>query len=133
MCQQAYLDDPEIADETRLFRRIPPSWLVRDEDTGFSRVSSAAFRDKELSIDIETVLILHGETAEHCLRNYPAYALVSLLARDGRNHQQIVCHNPQLENPSHGLIYGIKNRRVKEGLRDAALWVIPPVAPEHEA
>ena len=133
MCQQAYRDDLEITDETRLFRRVHPTQLVRDDDTGFSRVSSGVFRDQELSIDIESVLVLHNETAEYCLRNYPDHKLVSLMARDGRNHQQSVCHDPQFDNPSHGLIYGTKTGRIRDSLRDAALWVIPPLAPTHGA
>jgi hypothetical protein len=56
-----FTDDPSIAESERLLRRIHLKQIVKDEDTGLARISSGAFRDKELSVDIEKVLVSHGE------------------------------------------------------------------------
>lgn len=45
MTDQSYADDPTIADDAALWRRIHPTWAVADENRGRLRVSSAAFED----------------------------------------------------------------------------------------
>lgn len=131
MCQPARQDDPTITSEEWLFRRIHLSQIVNDDDTGHARVSTGAFRDKELSINIESVLLGNGETTDTCLRNHQGHKLVCFTAGRARELQQIVCRDPEPpDNLSHGLVCGSKNsRRVLEGLRDSAEWVIPAEAP----
>lgn len=134
MCKPAHPDDPTITNEERLFHRVHLTQLVPDDDTGFARVSSGAFRHKELSINIESVLQSEGKTASACLKGNPANKLVSLTAGAARQHHQTVCRDPDPlnDNLSHGLICGSKNSsRVHEGLRDAADWVIPAQAPPY--
>jgi len=130
MCQSVHHDDPAITNEDRLFRRIHLTQLVKDDDTGLARVSSGAFRDRELSINIESILKSEGKTSEACLQNHLAHKLVSITAGAARQHHQVVCHDPLPHDRSHGLIFGSKNnRRIPDGLRDSAAWVIPPEAP----
>jgi hypothetical protein len=132
MCNPVYEDDPTIANEDRLFRRIHLTQLVRDDDTGFARVSSGAFRDRELSINIESILLGEGKTSTACLQNYLVHKLVSITAGVARRLQQAVCRDPLPDDLSHGLVCGAKNnRRVHEGLRDSADWVIPASAPSY--
>lgn len=129
MCQSARQDDPTITDGDRLFRRIHPKQLVRDEDTGSLRVSSGAFRDRELSVNIESVLHVNNQTAADCLFNCSQHVLVCFTAGQVRDCQQIVCRDPLPLNPSHGLVLGSKSHGVADGLRRAAVWVIPTQAP----
>jgi len=130
MCNPVHQDDPAITNEDRLFRRIHLTQLVRDDDTGFARVSSGAFRDKELSINIESILLREDKTAAACLQNYLAHKLVSITARTARQNRQAVCRDPLPYDISHGLVYGSKNnRRIPDGLRDSAEWIIPAQAP----
>lgn len=126
-------DDVTIPNQERLFRRIHLTQIVRDEDTGLARVSSGAFRDKELSINIESVLHGSGETPDACLRNHQAHKLVSFTAGRARELQQLICADPEPpDNLSHGLVCGSKSsRRINEGLRDSAEWVIPNQAPSY--
>ena len=49
------LPDGPVSGTTRLYRRIPPSWLTPNEDN-CRRVSSAAFRDREASVFLEDAL-----------------------------------------------------------------------------
>jgi hypothetical protein len=125
-----YQDDASIADEDRLFRRIHLTQIVKDDDTGLARISSGAFRDKELSVNIESVLLNDGKEPRHCLRSYLIHKLASITAGGARQYQQVVCRDPLPDDPSHGLVWGSKNsRRVHVGLTDAATWVIPDQAP----
>jgi hypothetical protein len=132
MCEPAHLDDPSITNEERLLRRIHLTQLVPDDDTGFVRISSGAFRDKELSVNIDSVLQREGKTASACLKGNPVHKLVSITAGAARQHHQAVCRDPQAEDLSHGLVCGSKNNsRIHEGLRDSADWVIPAQAPQY--
>lgn len=132
MCQSARQDDPTITADEWLLRRVHPKQLVKDDDTGKARVSTSVFRDKELSINIESVLRSNNEMAADCLRNYSHHLLVCFTAGQARFYQQIVCRDPLPLNLSHGLVCGSKSsRRVLEGLRASAVWVLPTQAPEY--
>jgi hypothetical protein len=133
MCQNCE-NDPSIADEERLFRRVHLKQIVKDEDTGLARISSGAFRDKDLSVNIEAILREHNCDASYCLVGKTEHKLVFITAETARALHQAVCKDPKERDPSHGLVYGSKNsRQVHDGLRAKALWVIPNVAPEYEA
>lgn len=134
MCQVVRQDDLTITNEDRLLRRIPLYQIVKDEDTGCARFSSAAFKDKELSINIESVLLTGGETVDACVRKHQGYKLASFTAGQARQLQQMVCLDPDPpDNMSHGLVCGPKSsRRIYEGLRDSAQWVIPAQAPRYD-
>jgi hypothetical protein len=126
-------DNMSIRDEERLYRRVHIQQLVRDDDTGLARVSSGVFRDKDLSVNIESVLMDLGNSSKSCLRGSNAHKLISITAQDARHHNQAVCRDPLPDDFSHGLVYGSKNARsVHDGLRAAAAWVIPASAPRYE-
>jgi hypothetical protein len=133
MFQPARQNDPTIANEDRLFRRVHLCQIVKDDDTGRARISTAAFKDRELSVNIESVLIGNGLTADACLLDPNKHRLVCFTAGQARHFQQIVCRDPEPpDNLSHGLVCGAKNsRRVSEGLRDSAEWVLPAHAPQY--
>lgn len=121
MCQPARQDDASIANEDPLFRRIHLTQIVKDDDTGLARISTGAFRDKELSINIESILLGDGKIPEHCLQTYLTHKLAAITAGEARQYQQAVCPDPLPHDPSHGLVYGSKNnRRIHSGLTAAA-------------
>lgn len=133
MSPPVYQDNASIRDEVRLFRRVHVSLLVRDDDTGLARVSSGAFKDKDLSVHIDSVLAEIGRSIESCLHNFNSHRLVSLTAADARQFSQAVCRDPLPTDQSHGLVYGSKNNTsICNGLRDAAIWVIPTTAPRYD-
>jgi hypothetical protein len=133
MSPPVYQDNTSIRDEERLFRRIHISFLVRDDDADLVRVSTAAFRDEDLSVNIESVLTESGCTPEACLRNNQDHKLVSISARDARRLNQSLCRDPLPENLSHGLVYGSKkNKQIQREFCAAAIWVIPCTAPRYE-
>ncbi len=55
-----HTDDPSIPSQERLFRRINLLHMV-EGDAGRSRTSSAAFRERELSITLESVMSAAGK------------------------------------------------------------------------
>ena len=61
-----HFDDPNIPDEGRLFRRIHLVHMVVGVD-GQARVSSAAFHDLELSVNIEGLMRAEGRDQKDCL------------------------------------------------------------------
>jgi hypothetical protein len=133
MSLTVYQDDKSIHDDDTLFRRVHLKLIVKDEDTGLARVSSGAFRDKDLSVDIKSVLDGLGLAPEDCITNHSTQKLVSLTAGEARRLNQAVCHDPLPKNLAHGLVYGSKNARaVLNGLTAAVDWVIPAKAPRYE-
>ena len=127
MASRAFEDDPNIADDERLFRRIPRTWVDWDEH-GNAAISSAAFKDEELSINIESVMIRDGRPPADAIRAYPGYGLAAFTAGHARSLHQCVAADPIEEEPAHGVVYGQKKRGGIGGkLRDGASWVIAPV------
>src|ERR1039458_2617724 len=106
MNQAAYQDDKSICDDDRLYRRIHLKLIVNDEDTGLARVSSGAFKDKDLSVNIKSVLDGLGLAPEACITDHSTQKLVSFAAVDARRLNQAVCRDPLPDSPSHGLVYG---------------------------
>jgi len=133
MSPPVYQDDLSIPDEERLFRRVHLMQLVRDDDTGLARVSSGVFKDKELSINIESVLVSTGKSPALCLQSHNAHRLISVTAGVARQFSQALCCDPLPNDLSHGLVYGLKNKgSIHDGLRVASAWVIPTAAPRYE-
>jgi hypothetical protein len=126
MTARTFEDDPSIADEERLFRRIPRTWINWD-DHGNAAVSSAAFRDEELSVALESVMARDGRPPVDAIRNYPGYGLAAITAAHARSLNQRVARDPLDEEPAHGVVYGPKKRGgIASKLRDGASWVITP-------
>lgn len=126
-----HFDDPNVPDEERLLRRIHLTHIVQG-DGGKSEVSSAAFRDTELSVNLESVMQAAGRKPADSLKDNPNDLLMSLTAGVCRRNGQIVGPDPQPEEPAHGYAFGKKSKRIQRALRDAAGWIVPEAAPSWE-
>ena len=123
---RVFEDDPSIPGDERLFRRIPSTWVAWDE-LGNATISSAAFKDEELSVNIESVMQRDGRPPEDAIRDYAGYGLAAITAGYARSLNQVVAPDPVPEEPSHGVVYGQKKRGGVGGkLRDGAIWVVTP-------
>src|SRR5438445_12219680 len=130
MPSRVFEDDPNIPADERLFRRIPRTWVDWDE-VGNATISSAAFKDEELSVNIESVMERDGRPPEDAIRNYPGYGLAAITAGHARSLNQAVAPDPLPEEPSHGGVYGQDERSGVGGkLRDGAIWVVTPLQSE---
>lgn len=122
----AFEDDPSIPGAERLLRRIPRTWIDWDED-GNAAISSAAFKDEELSVNIESLTVRDGRPPADVISNYPGYGLAAITAAHARSLEQAVARDPLPNEPAHGVVYGQKKRGGIGGkLRDGAVWVVPP-------
>lgn len=129
MAHHPYADDPTIADDSVLWRRIPPMWVVPDENRDGLRVSSAAFDNSEdgtpTSIHLADVAIKIGRAPADIVQRFVGYGLASLTAGQARQCGQAVGHDPLPDDPTHGFIAGPKSKSVKRRLSAACIWVIP--------
>ena len=123
-------DDRTIREEERLLRRIPLVQIVRDDNRGSYRVSSAAFTNSSdgsgMSVSIETILQQCDLAVETVLRGYDGCGLVALTAGFVRMHGQGVVKKPQPDDPSHGEVVGKKTRSTQRAFARRAKWVVRP-------
>ena len=128
MTARVFEDDPSIGGEERLFRRIPRTWFDWDE-SGTPAVSSAAFKDEELSVNLESVMARNGRPPADAIRNYPGYGLAAITAAYSRSLNQRVDRDPLNEEPAHGVVFGQRKCGGIAGkLRDGAQWVVTPAS-----
>jgi hypothetical protein len=122
-----YEDDPTIPNDGELLRRMHPDWVVRDDNAGEWRPSSAAFENhpdgSPMSIYIGETLIRAGRAYEDVLIPFPDYSLAKFTAGLDRQLRQGVAREPTGEEPAHGIIFGDKPRRVRKAFARAAEWV----------
>lgn len=128
-----------IDDAAVLFRRVRPDQVVMDKNTGQWRPSSAAFKDPNLSVDVEPFLAEDGLDFRWSLKDHPGYSLVGFTAGHARSKQQNVVHTPipgpiPSRNPYHAEVIGKKTPGTANHLRDGSSWVhlVPPTAPPAE-
>lgn len=120
----ADVDDGSIADDAGLLRRIHPNHIVDDENTGKRRPSSAAFKDMEMSVDVEPLLIAAGLDWQFSLREHSGYSLVRLRAGAARAVNLAVVHKPIAgQNEAHAEVIGKKSPAIANHLREASEWV----------
>jgi hypothetical protein len=114
------VDDGSINNEAGLLRRIHPEQVVPDKNTQRPRLSSAAFKDDELSVDAEPLLAQAGLDWHFSLRGYLGYSLVRFRAGAARQERLRVVHKPERCNPAHTEVIGKKTQGIANRLRDAS-------------
>lgn len=117
------VDDGSIADGWTLLRRIHPDQIVPDKRTGELRVSSAAFRDPEMSVDVEELLKKVSLDWHFSLKDHAGYSLMKFLAAVPRSHGLRVIHSPLSGNSAHAEVKGQKSTSIARALSNAAEWV----------
>jgi hypothetical protein len=126
MSAPPFQNDPSIPGDERLFRRIARTWINWDEQ-GTPSISSAAFRDPELSVYLESVMARDGREPEDAIAGYSGYGLAAITAAHARSLNQAVARDPLPDEPAHGVVYGQKKRGgIGSKLRDGAIWVKTP-------
>jgi hypothetical protein len=130
MADGAYCDDSSIADDTSLWRRIPPGWWVPDENLGRLRPTSAAFDDHRngtpMSVLIEDVVLSTGRGPDDILAPFKGYAMASIRAGVARECSLGVMREPLPEEPAHAVVFGKKSKGVRAKLATNCEWVVEP-------
>ncbi len=127
-------DDPAIGDDERLWHRIHPSQVERDEsgqivrdENGRARVISGAFRDhagEGTSVHIASLADL-----EALRRRFPEYGLMEITAEEARRAGCIVVPAPEPEDRSHALLMRRENPPMRltknqaRDIRNSARWI----------
>jgi hypothetical protein len=125
-------DLDKIPDHSSLLRRIHPNHVIGEP--GARRLSSAAFKDPNMSVDVENMLEASGKDWNFSLRAHPQHWLVRLTAVLMRQNGQSIEHkpvpadpaNPLAENPAHAEVAGKKTGAISNAFRHAAIWVKKP-------
>jgi hypothetical protein len=128
VADSTHVDDKTIADDESLLRRVPPVpdyYWIYDRRAGRARPSSAAFKDREMSVFLLSLLEADGRPAEDALQEHHSFFLVSITAGLARQCGQAVCKDPE-PDPAHGLVVGEKKKAVLSRFARAAVWVIGP-------
>lgn len=102
-------DDQSVGDSTALFRRIHPSQVIWDENLDRLRPTSAAFRDKQMSVNLEDDLEREGLELDFVLRDWPQHHLASIEARLARDRGQEIQRDHTEDDPTHGIVVGQKS------------------------
>lgn len=116
-------DDGSVPDDAGLLRRVHPDQVVKDDNTGKYRPSSAAFKDNELSVDAEPVLQAQRLDWRFSLQKHPQHSLVRFLAKAARELGLPVVSDELPDNKSHTLVCGKKTPGKANKLRDTSNWV----------
>ena len=130
----SYADDPTIADDSSLWRRVPPRHFVLDENLGRMRPSSAAFEDHPNGTPMSVVLgeeVLNANRSPESVLSggHEDYGLVSFTAGLARQKNQGIVRKPLREEPAHAEVFGKKTKSVKNAFAKNCQWVIPPPEP----
>lgn len=124
-----FVDDPQIADEGELWRRIHPSQLVHDGNSGTVRISSGAFSDSSDGTPM-SVYLGNEDTPARVLAAHPGDLLAALLAGEVRPLGQGVCRSPTAADPSHAFVFGKKTDGIRRRMATIASsrWIVGPAA-----
>lgn len=131
-------DDPAISDDDGLVRFVPPWHVIKDDNLGRLRPTSAAFdmspEDGCMSVDLEKLLLQASLEPCHGLASRPAgFGAVRLLAGVVRSVQLATFQDPVPENPYHGQIANLVMpgriaRGKKRTLCKSSEWLAIPKA-----
>ena len=95
-----YEDDPTIEDDAELWRRIPPQFIVEDQNQGGKRISSQAFQNQDkiaMSVAIADLVRESDRDATSILEEFENYGLASVIAGLARSLKQGVRRDPTPE------------------------------------
>lgn len=118
-------DDRSIGNNERLWRRVHPTQIDFDNETGEPRVSSGVFSTSDgLSVSIAS-----ETTIETLLRNYPEHSVVEFEVGVARSVGCVVVRDPTRDDPAHALVWGPKSRgrlnpTQRNSLRNAARVIL---------
>ena len=115
-------NDDRIPQSAGLLRRIHPEQVI-GRSTGRPRPSSAAFKDPNLSVDVEPLLQAAGLDWRRSLRDHPGYSLVRFSKQSAIDQGLDVVLQSISGNPAHAVVVGKKTPGKANALRDASEWI----------
>ena len=93
-----YQDDLSITNDAQVWRRVPDTRIVVDDDTGERRPSSQAFNDDDhadpMSVYLADTVQRSNRSPESILESFPGYGLVAVTAGHIRDCQLGIFRSP---------------------------------------
>jgi hypothetical protein len=118
-------DDSDLGDESVLYRRIRPDWLIPED--GAWRPQSIAFIDRHT--DEVSVFVADMSDVGALMKDFPDQTLVGFKAALPRSCQGIVARTPENPDPAHRVLCYPNRSRMLKGAKLIALncnWVVLP-------
>jgi hypothetical protein len=129
-CARNFPNDPTVADNVALLRRIPYWHFYFDERLGRMRPRSAAFEDDAdgdpMSVYRRDIINAEGGTVARVMVGHEGFALASFTAGQVRFKDQTVFPDPLPEESSHAKICGPKPESTRRWFAKQSEWVIAP-------
>jgi hypothetical protein len=130
-CARNFPNDPTVAGNVALLRRIPHWHFYYDERLGRMRPRSAAFEDDgdgdPMSVYRRDIIDAEGGEVTRVMVGHDGFALASLTAGQVRTKDQTVFPDPLPEESSHAKICGPKPESTRRWFARQAEWVIAPL------
>ena len=123
-------DDATIPDDSDLWRRIHPDWIVYDENLKAWRLSSQAFNDDSeggpMSVVLAPEVLASARTPMDILARFRGYSLAAVRAALARELSQGIKRDPEPDEPAHAVVVGKKTSSVRKSFSRRARWEVPP-------
>jgi hypothetical protein len=123
-------DDATIPDDSDLWRRIHPDWIVYDENLKAWRLSSQAFNDDSeggpMSVVLAPEVLASGRTPIDILARFRGYGSAAVRAALARELNQGVKRDPEPDEPAHAVVVGKKTSSVRKSFSRGARWEVSP-------
>ena len=113
-------DDLTIADDAKLLRRIPPSW-IKD-----ARPDSSNFLEKDRSTGLSVTLWESAGDLQAVVNEAPTFGIVRVTGRQLRDAGYRISRVPIEGNPNHCECYGRPSGSKRKGLATSSVWVVVP-------
>jgi hypothetical protein len=120
------VDDPTIMDSDRLLRRVRPNQIVPLPDGSF-RPASSVFKDTELSVNVESLMLQQGRSPQDSLKGYQGFWLTAIPAGAVRARGPqfpIVKDLGSEHDPAHALVLGKKPDSFANAMVRAHTWLV---------
>ena len=118
--------EAQLESQAVIWRRVPPAWIVNDENLGRRRPTSAAFDDHRDGTSMSMYIAGAGNTVDDVMKGHDGYALASVTFDQLSRKNLRVIHDPLPGFPSHVEVVGRKTKRIKSDLAKEAAWVVLP-------
>ncbi len=109
----------EIKPDDLLWRRLHEKHVVKDAETGEERISTAAFTDPKMSVDLAR--LVEGDDFRVTMQNGAGVAefAASTATKKGLTAE----HSPEPDNHAHCLVLGKKTQSIQRHLqKNSRLW-----------